>query len=175
MVEIIPKTTSRKLPSPKDALFYFSIAIFLAVVLAFFILTFYLNRAETTLSDLEGILKKEKTAEEINLEKKISGYEQKINDFSKIIDEHPLPSKLFDLIEGNSHPQVWFFEIDLNPGEKEAKLSGITDNFVFLHQQFQIFRKNPLVKNVDLVDVSIGEEGKINFNFNFDLAPGLFK
>jgi len=145
------------------------------VVLAYFILNIYLNRAEATLKNLEETLAKEKTVEEIALEKEVSGYQRKIEDFSKLINRHLFPSKFFEFIEKNSHPQVWFSKLDLNPRKGEANLSGETENFVVLYQQLQILRANPKVLNLNLVKIAIGKEGRVNFDLNLNLDPGLFK
>jgi len=174
MVQIIPKPAERA-PVWQNILLYFSFGLLLIAVLAYFILDIHLNRTETALKNLEETLAKEKTAEEIALEKKVFGYQRKIEDFSKLIDRHLFSSKFFEFIEKNSHPQIWFSNLDLNPRQGEVRLTGETENFVVLYQQLQILRANPLVKNLDLVKIAIGKEGRVNFDLNLDLDPGLFK
>jgi len=174
MVEIIPKPAA-KLPNWQNILFYFSFGLILMVVLTYFILDIYLNKAETTSKNLEETLAREKTAEEIVLEKEVFGYQRKIEGFSKLINQHLFSSKFFEFIEKNSHPQVWFSKLDLNPVKGEAKLTGEAENFTILHQQLQILRANPLVKNLNLVKITIGKEGRVNFELNLDLDPDLFK
>jgi len=174
MVEIIPKSEA-KLPAWQNIFLYFSFGLLLMVVLAYFILDIYLDRAETTLKNLEETLAKEKTAEEIALEEEVFGYQRKIGDFSKLINQHLFSSKFFEFIEKNSHPQVWFSRLDLNTREGRAKLTGEAGNFVVLHQQLQILRTNSSVKNLDLVGIAIGKEGRVNFGLNLDLYPSLFK
>ncbi|MDI6602653.1 MAG: hypothetical protein QME57_00845 [Patescibacteria group bacterium] len=174
MVEIIPKP-GVKVPYWQNILFYFSLGLFLMVVLSYFILNIYLNRAETTLKKLEEALAKEKTAEEIALGKEIFGYQKKIENFSKLINRHLFGSKFFEFIEKNTHPQIWFSNLDLNPAKGEANLAGEAENFIVLYQQLQIFRTNPSVKNLDLGKIVIGKEGKINFDLNLGLDPSLFK
>jgi hypothetical protein len=174
MVEIIPKTEV-KMPAWQNISLYLSFGLLLMAVLAYFILNIYLDRAETTSKNLEETLAKEKTAEEIALEEEVLDYQRKIEDFSKLIGRHLFPSKFFEFIEKNSHPQVWFSKLDLNPKEGEVNLTGETDNFVVLYQQLQTFRANPLVRNLDLVGIAIGKEGRVNFGLNLDLDPSLFK
>jgi hypothetical protein len=174
MVEIIPKPAA-KVPFWQNLLFYFSFSLLLMVLLSYFILGSYLKKAEITLNDLKETLAKEKTAEEITLEEKITGYQRKIEDFSKLIDQRFLSSKFFEFIEKNSHPQVWFSKLDLDSVNGKAKLTGEAENFLVLHQQLQIFRKDPLVKNLDLVKITIGREGRVNFDLNLEFQPALFK
>jgi hypothetical protein len=174
MVEIIPKPAA-KVPLWQNLLFYFSFSLLLMVLLSYFILGIYLKKAEITLNGLEETLTKEKTAEEIALEKKITGYQRKIEDFSKLIGQHLLSSKFFEFIEKKSHSQVWFSKLDLNPVNGKAKLTGEAENFFILHQQLQILRKDPLVKNLDLVQITIGKEGRVDFDLNLEFQPALFK
>jgi hypothetical protein len=174
MVEIIPKPEA-KLPIWQNIFLYLSFGLLLMAVLAYFILNVYLDRAETTSKNLEETLAKEKTAEEIALEEEVLDCQRRIGDFSKLIDQHLFSSKFFEFIEKNSHPQVWFSKLDLNPKEGKANLTGETDNFVVLYQQLQILRINPSVKNLNLVGIAIGKEGRVNFGLNLNFDPSLFK
>lgn len=173
MVEIIPKPVEKKI-NWRDILLYFSAFLLLLAVFTYFILNNYLKRAETTLKSLEETLAREKTVEEIALEKEIFGYQKKIGDFSKLIDRHLLPSKFFEFLEKNSHPKIWFSKLDLNSRTGEAKLSGQAADFVVLDQQLQILKANPLVKNFNLVKIEIDKEGKVNFDLKLNLDPSLF-
>lgn len=174
MVEIIPKTAA-KLPLWQNILFYFSLVLLSVAVLAYFILVFSLKKAETTSENLEEILAKEKTVEEVVLEKEVFDYQKKIKDFSKLINLHLFSSNFFEFIEKNTHPQIWFSKLDLNPRKGEASLSGEAENFTVLHQQLQIFRADPKVLNLNLVKIAIGKEGGVDFGLNLGLDPSLFK
>ena len=146
------------------------------VVLGYFILDFYLiEGAEKTKKELETTLAEEKTAEEIGLEKELSDYEKKTKDFSILINRHLFFSKTFEFIEKNTHPEVWFSQLDLSPKEGQVNLSGETESFVTLHQQVQIFKADPLLKGLNLIKIAIGKEGRIDFDLSLTLDPGLFK
>ncbi len=174
MVEIIPKP-AEKPPLWQNILFYFSLGLLLMTVLTYFILGNYLKKAETTLQNLEETLAKERTIEEIAMEREVFGYQKKIGDFSKLINLHLFSSNFFEFIEKNSHPQIWFSKLSLNPRRGEVELSGEAENFATLHQQLQIFRTNPSVKNLNLVQIAIGKQGRVNFGLNLSLDPGIFK
>lgn len=174
MIEIIPKP-AEKLPFWVNVLFYFFLGFLLITIVIYFILGHFLKQAETTLENLEKTLAKEKTAEEIALEEEVLSYQKKIEGFSKLINRHLFSSKAFEFIEKNTHPQVWFSQLDLNSRGGEVNLSGETDNFVTLHQQVQIFRTNPSVKNLDLAEIAIGKEGRIDFTLNLTFVLGFLK
>lgn len=174
MVEIIPKPVEKKF-NWQDIIFDFLLFLILASLLAYFILSNSLKKAETNLRNLEEALAKEKTAEEIALEKEVFDYQRKIEDFSKLINLHLFPSKFFEFIEKNSHPKIWFSKLNLNPPKKEAELAGQTENFIILGQQLQIFRSHPLARNLDLVKINLGKEGKIDFELKITFDSQLFK
>jgi len=139
-------------------------------------LDFYLiDNAKKILEGKEATLAEEKTAEEIGLEKELSDYEKKTRDFSILINRHLFFSKTFEFIEKNTHPDIWFSRLDLSPKEGQVSLSGETESFVTLHQQVQIFKTDPLVKGLNLIEIAIGKEGRIDFDLSLTLDPGLFK
>jgi hypothetical protein len=175
MVEIIPKPAA-KLPSWQNIISYLSVGLILLVVLSYFVLNLYsLDKAETKLKDLEKELEQTKTAEQTALEQELSDYEKKIQNFSILIDRYLFSSKAFEFIEENTHPEAWFSILNLDPRKGEVALSGDTENFVTLHQQVQIFKDNPSVQGLNLANIAIGKEGRIAFNLNLILDPGLFK
>jgi hypothetical protein len=173
-IEIIPKPIE-KIPSYQKKLFYFSIFLFLGLLLGYFILTSVEKKSENILSNLEEALLKGKTPEIISLENENLNYQKKIKDISPLLQSHLFPSKIFEFFERNTHPRVFFSEINLNSLNSTASLSGECDSFVTLGQQLAIFEQNPLVEKVDLNQISITKEGKIEFFLNFSFNPKIFK
>jgi len=173
-IEIIPKTIG-KIPGERKKLFYFSIFLFLGFLLGYFILTSLEKKSENTLSNLEEALVKGKTPEMSSLEEEILNDQKKIKDLSPLLEKHLFPSKIFEFFERNVHPQVFFSEINLNSLNSTVSLSGECDSFLTLGQQLAIFEKELLVEKLDLTQVSITKEGKIEFFLNFSFNPKIFK
>ena len=174
MVQIIPKPIGKKL-SLQKILFYFSIFLFLGLLLFYFILTSLGKKSENIFSKLEESIAKGKTPEMSSLEKENLNVQKKIKDISPLLQSHLSPSKSLEFFEKNTHPQVFFSEINLNSLNSTASLSGQTDSFLTLGQQLAIFEKEPLVEKVDLTQVSITKEGKVGFSLNFSFNPKIFK
>jgi hypothetical protein len=174
MVEIIPKPVTRA-SSWQNIPFYFSVGLILLAVLSYFIVDIYINRAESKLTEIEERMAQTKSVEQTALEKELSDYEKKIEGFSILAGQHLFSSKAFEFVEKNTHPEVWFSDIKLTPSKGEIVLSGDTENFITLRQQAQIFKSNPLVKNLDLTKIAIGKEGRIDFSVNLILDLNLFK
>jgi hypothetical protein len=173
-IEIIPKKIE-KISDARKKLFYFSIFLFLGLLLGYFILTFLEKKSENTLPNLEEALLKGKTPEMSSLEEEILNDQKKIKDFSSLVQSHLIPSKIFEFFEKNTLPQVFFSEINLNSLNSTAKLSGECDSFVTLGQQLAIFEKEPLIEKLDLTQVSITKEGKIGFFLDFSFNPKILK
>lgn len=176
MVEIIPKKSIAKLPSSQNIFFYLVALVIFLVILGYFFVEFYMIAgAERRLENVEDALEKTKTEEHARLEKELSDYEKKIEYFSILLNRHVFFSRTFNFIEDNTHPDVWFSEFRLIPGEGEIRLSGQTDNFVNLHQQVRILKDNNSVKNLNLSKIAIGREGRVNFDLGLTLDLGLLK
>ena len=175
MVEIIPKPTP-KLPFKwLNILFYFSLILVLFSIFSFFLIDHFQRKAFQTLEDLESTLAREKTPEEVALEKEIFGYQKKINDFSILLESYQPPLNFFPVLEKNSHPKVQFTDFSLNPKNLQAILSGKTESFQTLDQQLSIFKKENLIKDVNLSKLFIGKEGEVEFTLNLSLSPAIFK
>lgn len=174
MVEIIPKPKA-KTPPWFNILFYFSIGLLIIAILSFFILNQFQKKATFNLQNLDELLKNTKTQERINLEKELINYQKKTDDFSYLVKNHNLTSKLFDFLENITHPAVYFSSLSFNSENGIVVLRGGTENFQTLGQQLLIFKTEPLIKEVNLSEVSIGREGKINFTFTLSLLSEIFK
>ncbi len=174
MVEIIPKPIE-KAPGGQKILFYFSTLFLIGVIASYFVLSSFQKKSQGELQNLEAMIAKGRTPEMVSLEKGILYYQRKIKDFSQIIDQHIFISKFFTLLEKKTHPKVFFSKIDLNSKDLRVNLSGETDSFFDLGQQFLILDSEPLFGSPNLSKVSISKKGKIEFELNFSPDPKIFK
>jgi len=173
MVEIIPKQI-RKTPLWQDILFYSSLIILILSVVIYFMLGNFLKNSSQTRDLLKNEAERKKTEEEQKLEDMVIGYQRKIEEFSKLIENYQQTSNIFDFLQKFSHPKVWFSKLEVSRGENQLLLGGSTENFEVLGQQFLIFKNNPLIKNISLANISITKDGKIEFNLRLRLDPQLF-
>jgi hypothetical protein len=170
MVEIIPKPIE-KVPSYPKKLFYFFIFLFFSLLISYFILTSLQQKSEALLSNLTETISRGKTSEIISLEKENLNYQRKIQDFLPLLENHKFPSRFFEFFETNTHPRVFFSQINLNSQDSLANLTGQTDSFSTLGQQLLIFEERPEVATPNLTRVSIGKDGKIEFTLNLSFNP----
>jgi len=173
-IEIIPKKTIR-FPFWLNILFYLSLVLLVASLISFFVLNYSLEKSSQAFKDLEETLVGERTSERITLEKQLISQEKRINDFSKLIEQHFLPSKFFSFLERVSYPRIYFSDLILNTQQASVILSGSTDSFSSLGQQVLILEREELIKDISLSKVSISKEGKVILNLDLSLDPRLFK
>jgi len=173
MVEIMPKKTPG-LSKWINILFYFSLALLIFSIASYFILDYSLKKSRKILTDLEESLARKETPEEIVLEKEILGYQKKIKDFSQLIGQHLETSEVFNFIQKNSHPSVWFSQFNLDSRENIILISGTTDSFETFNQQILIFKRENFVQDINIKKILIGKKGKIEFILSLSIDPKIF-
>ena len=174
MVEIIPKPAA-KIPLWLNILFYFSIILLIGLISSYFVFNHFIKKSETALQNLEESLAKEKTSETQLLEKEILSYQKKIEDVDKLLTEHKLTSKVFEFLEKISHPKIQFSKFDFNLTGSQARVSGVTENFQTLGQQLLLLKKESLIKEVNLSEISLGKGEEVSFSLLLLLDPQIFK
>ena len=173
MVEIIPKPI-KKAPTWQNVLFYASLAFLAIVFIIYFIFGSLLKKSSEQLSNLETEVAKGKTADQQILEDRVLGYQKKIEDFSKLIQNYQKTSIFLDFIQRYTHPKVWFSSVNLTLDDRAVLLGGTAENFQVLGQQFLIFKNNPLIQSINFSNVLIGKDGKIQFNLKIILDQKIF-
>jgi Tfp pilus assembly protein PilN len=173
-IEAIPKPKITTVLWSKiiNFLFYLSFFLLLIFLLSYFILTFFEKKYNQELAELTKIL------EATPLEKKkkeLAVYQRKIDDFGILLAEHKFPSKVLTFLEKTCHPKVQFTEFSLNTREGKVSLSGLAESFQVLEQQMGIFSEEELLKEVNLSEISLGQEGKIGFNLQLTFQPQIFQ
>jgi Tfp pilus assembly protein PilN len=171
-MEMIPKQTP-KIPFWVDILFYLSVVLLIFTLISYFSLNHFLETSQKTLADLETTLSEE-ISEKAVLKNEILTYQKKIKDFSRLINAHLKTSNIFDFMEEQCHPEVWFNEFSLDTEAGKVLLAGEAQNFEALGQQMLILRDEKLIKSIDLGGVSLKKEGKINFNLSLSFDPSIF-
>ena len=174
MVEIIPKPQTKS-PSWMNVLFYSSLVLLMITIMGVFIINQLQKNAFNTSQKLAEELEKVKSPERFDSEKKMISYQKKIADFSYLIQNHKLTSKLFTLLEKLSHPKAQFTNFNFTADKSKIILKGETDNFFTLGQQYLIFRAEPTIKEVNLSEVSIGKSGRIGFSFEITPSSEILK
>lgn len=175
MVQFIPKEA----PRPAIGLNLLLVCSLLLLVLtagSYFVFDKLIKENENIKQDLEAKINQEKTTERETLRKEMEKYEQKINDFKFLIDQHLQINPVFEAIEKNTHPQVMFTTFNLAPRQNQLKLTGETNNFAIVGQQIALFQKDETaITQVNLDKISIDKKGRIVFDLSLIFKPDFFK
>jgi len=170
-IEIIPKSKIRKtsLTGVLSVVLVIAVSLFL---ISYFILNFYKNKISREISDVEKTI--QESPSEKNLADGIFSYQKKIQDIDKLIGKHRVVANLFDNLEKNTHPKVWFSKLELDMENEILNLSGFSNNFEILGQQTLILEKQEFAKSLKLTKVSIEKDGKIKFELQLIFNPQIF-
>lgn len=171
-IEIIPKSKIRK-TSLTNIFSLILAGTLLASLLSYVALNFYQKKLSREVSDIEKSL--QKSPSEKNLEDGIFSYQRKIEDVNLLLSSHRAAANLFDNLGKNIHPKIWLQKFKLNMDEKTIYVFGSTDSFEILGQQTLIFEEQEFIKNTNLTKVSIGRDGKINFELQLIFDPKIFE
>ena len=107
-------------------------------------------------------------------ETKLSEIQKKIDDYSFLMSGHKNILNVFDFIEKNTIPIIWFNDFDVEIKENSISLTGISPSYILVEQQVNVFKKQALVKEVELLSLSKDEEGKIGFSIKIAFDSGIF-
>jgi len=173
-IDLIPKKPKEE-PFWQELLFYISF-LFLAISLIFCIgLSVLAKRSSLELEGVNNELAKEKTSDQIKTETEVLIYKKKISAFSILLKQRKPLSRIFDFLEKKIHPGIVFTKMAFVADEDKLQISGMDDDFQALGQQVFIFRKNSLIKLIDLRQVGIGKTGGIEFSFAIVFDKKIFE
>ncbi len=174
MVEIIPKAIP-KIPVFLNVLFYISIVALVFSLIAFFVLNNSIESSKAKFTELNSSLTATVgDAERISLEEQVFKYQDKINMFSIVFAGHKTASSIFSLIQKNTHLNVWFRSFTLDVLNNSLTLTGQAKDFKSLGQQMLVLKQEEDFREVELSNLSISNEGKVDFNLLISVNPAIF-
>jgi preprotein translocase subunit SecG len=155
--------------------FYVMSALMVAILLCYGIFSFktYLQRKE--INEINEKIAFYGTQDQKENEKKIIDLQEKLKDFSGIVENHKISTNVFSFIEQKTLPKIWFSSFDLSETTSDMRLAGIAENMEILSQQVLAFEKSAnYVKHINILDSQIESSGKISFMINLSLDPKIF-
>lgn len=157
-----------------NILFYLSLALILLSLASFFFLYQSLKKSDKTLKDLEGALISQVGQEQLEMEKNILEFRQKLKDFELLSNQHRFTSNALQVLENLAHSKVWFSDFQLNIQDSQLILKGEADNINILGEQLLVFKKSAEIKETALSDVKTNPNGKIEFQISLTVDPKVF-
>lgn len=143
--------------------------ILLILLISLFVVYFYLASSLKKMSkELE-----EKNIVVVSLEEGIATKEEnlklideKIDDFNELLAEHKKTLDIFTFLGRTCLPSIWFSDFDLDSNTGKVNISGQADSFATLEQQISILKQEPILISSNIAEISIDEEGIINFSLS---------
>jgi hypothetical protein len=157
-----------------DVIFYFVISLLIATVLCYFM---FLIKNSIQRADIEkeiAALETVGTEQQKEQEKEVISYQKKIIDFTDLFSNHEFASNTFAFMQKQTMPNIWFKQFVLDRKNSKVQLSGESDDMEFFSRQVASFEKNEYVKNVGVLNSTLGESARVQFNFNLALDPKIF-
>ena len=150
-------------------LFVFSLSFFLIVVLLCFGLwgyKIYLDK------DIEESTKETEILQgqrDLDLEDGFVKLKINIEDLKKISEAHVYPSKIFELLEELTIPQIRFIGFDANLSESKLIIEAESLDYNNLAKQIVVFEESQNIETVDLSKVDLSESGKVESNLEIKI------
>ncbi len=173
-LQIIPKEAA-KLPLWQNILFYFFIGLLFSMIGGYGLLFHFTKKANQDLGNIIHAISQGQTEQMLKLETQMKANQDKIDDFSSLINSHNFSSNFFAKLEKDTHPQVFFTEMKFDTKANLVTLLGQTDSFEIVRQQAVIFRGDKMLNSVKLSKADVNLDGKVEFTFDLSLNPSLIK
>jgi len=156
-------------------MFYFLSSCLIVAIFTYFLFTIKVNIQTQEINEIDKKMLNYSIYQQKENEKTIVSYQKIINDFSSIIKNRKISSRLFDFIEKNTLPNIWFSNFDMSYSTNDIKLSGEAENMETLINQINFFEENKdYIKSINILNSQINSNGKIKFTLNLSLNYQIF-
>lgn len=157
-----------------NVLYYFSIFALIVAIFGYFAVKSLVKSSEEVLNQEKSKISNIVSPSQKDKEKLVFETKKFLDDSSSVVENHRSYTNLFEFLEGKTHPNVWFAEFAVDSSDL-LKVSGAAKNIESLARQMWIFKKEPLIKKMDLSNIFLTEDGEIKFSLEILFDPQLFK
>jgi len=173
-MEIVPKPP-RRIPTFERILFFLSLFLFLFTIFSFIFFFFSVNKLNSKKVELEKKISELETPEIKRMKEELSQMEDRFLEIENLLNSHVFSSHFFPFLESQILKNIVLTSLNLNVSGKQAKVSGIAENFVALSKQYFLFKQSPKIEKAQITSVSITPEGKIGFEISFSFKDEVIK
>lgn len=134
---------------------------------------------ERSLSAEENLLQEEYTSirqeRDAALEKELSDTGILLTSFNELIDNHRRWSKLLEVIEDRAIIGISFISFDGNYELGTFSLKGTSPNYNMVAQQIKSFDEQPNISQMDISNIRLNKEGRVEFIVQANFKKSLIK
>lgn len=152
--------------------FNISLIIVAAVIGTFFYLQYAVSDKNAEYESLSIDATMNKTAGQKKIENQVLITQQRLNDFSSLIDGHKRITAFFTGLESVMHPDVFFTGCFLKTKQSAVELSGRAKTFEALGQQVSmLLSAQNLISDAKIEKIGIDEQGNVDFDLLINVEP----
>lgn len=157
-----------------DVIFYFVVSLLIATIFCYIIFLIKNTIQREDIKKMTVALETVGTEQQKEYERSVISYQKKISDFAKLFKNHEFASHVFNFMQEQTMPNIWFKQFSLDRKNKKAQLFGEADDMEAFSRQVAHFEKNEYVKNVGTLNSALGEFARVQFNLNLALDSEIF-
>lgn len=117
-----------------------------------------------------AVQKEELEAErKLDLEEDFTGLKKRIEILKLILNNRKYPSRVFQMLEELTLPQVQFMQLDTDLAKAEVILIIESSDYTTLAKQVAVFEDDSRIKNIELSEVELKLSGRIGSNLKIGL------
>ena len=157
-----------------DVIFYFVISSLIATALIWVIFLVKDGMINKQIDATKTALLTVGTQLQKSQESDVISYQKKINDFTNLLKSHEFASHVFNFMQAQTMPNVWFKQISLDERSNSVQLSGESDSMDAFSRQVATFERNTYVKNIASLNSSLGGSARVGFNISLQMDKNIF-
>lgn len=158
-----------------DVILYLSVSFLIAVIFCYVIFSVRTSMIKSEIAKETTKLETVGTTQQKEYEKEVLAYQKKINSFKNFLKNIKFASSGFIFMEEQTLPYIWFKNFSFNQQSNTIQISGEAEDMESVSRQVNRFEKNEYVKSIGLLNFSIGQQARTQFNMSLVLDPKIFK
>jgi hypothetical protein len=114
-------------------------------------------------------------ARDIEQENKVQRLSRELLSFDSLLAQHQNWTRFFDLVEDRTVPNIAFKEFEASLAEGNFSMTGTGPTYNALARQIRAFEQDERVRKVDVTDIKLDEDGRVEFKLMLTIDPGMLQ
>ena len=175
-IQLLPETRRKidiKTPGENRWL-YAGVAALVMVIIATTGLSFYRGGLEDKLAQLDSNLATLEGQRDKKVEDNLLTLNKQLSLTTKLLDSHIFWTKALGKIEALTSPQVQYITFVGGADDGRFELKALTFNYTILAKQIAAYVSDDSIKDIDLNDVHVRTDGKLEFSLRLTFDKNKF-
>lgn len=164
-----------KLASKTNLWLALTVGFLLLVILIYFGLAGYKSNLIEERGNLEERLVQLTNQRDLEIEANFMELKTGIEDLRKVLENRLYSSKIFELLEEITLPQVQFTDLDADLSQAKLILKAEAVDYLTLAKQVVVFEQDLRIKKVDLSEVGLETSGRVASDLRVELDPDFLR